>query len=340
MTAFNEIKSMSHFGFIGPQALWSLLVIPILLFFMYRIRQRRASYVVTYTNLAVLTPIVESRHAVAWRRWVPLILLVLALVSCATALARPRATLIVPEQNATVILLADVSGSMAATDVKPTRIAAATASMRVFLKQLPSQFRVGLMVFSSTPEILVYPTQNRSQVEHGLDTLIPQEGTAFGDGLIAATRLAVNSLKQRGVTAAQGDYLPAAIVVESDGKQNQGHWHSIAASAVAARAGVRIYGVALGTSDGVLTYNSGVGGIIRLPVPPDFAAVQDVARYTGGQAFAVDSASGLDSVYKSLGSSIIRKPQVREITSWFAAAAALLLASGIGIARLWGAALP
>ena len=338
MTWFNELRTMSHFTFLSRSNIWALLVIPALLLFMVAISRRRSRYVVTFTNLEVLAGVTAKRRFV-WRRWVALILLILALASAATALARPSATLVVPDQNATVILLVDVSGSMRASDVRPTRIAAAVTSMRLFLDQLPSQFRVGLVSFSSQPELLDDPTKDRVAIRNGLNFLAPQAGTAIGDGLRAAVAVAVASLADRGVRKAPGELLPATIVLESDGKQNQGVLQPRTAARFAKQNGIRVYGVSLGTPGGKVTFGTGAAKT-SIPVPPDPTVVQQIARDTGGKAFAVQDAAALNQVYKDLGGSIGRKVVSREITSWFAILAALLLVGAVGIARLWGSSLP
>jgi Ca-activated chloride channel family protein len=113
----------------------------------------------------------------------------------------------------------------------------------------------------------------------------------------------------------------------------------VAAAQRARDAGIRIYGVALGTPQGKLETDYGPQST-ALPVPPDAAAVRAIARITHGRAFTARTAARLDTVYENLGSSIGRKVERREIGSWFAAASALLLIGGVGFSRLWGAPLP
>ena len=145
--------------------------------------RRRARFPVAYTNLDVLAGVVEEKRS--WRRWVPLVLLLLALTFAAGALARPRTHLTVPEDNATVMLVVDVSGSMRADDVEPTRLDAAISAMRTFLDRLPKRFKVGLVAFSSEAEVLSPPTRDRQAIRDALGYLQPEAGTAIGDGLDA-----------------------------------------------------------------------------------------------------------------------------------------------------------
>ncbi len=334
----NELSSASHFTFIAPHYLFALLVVPLLLLFMALVRRRRSRYMVAFTNLDLLAGVVEKRRT-WWRRGVPIILLVLALSTAAAALARPQVHIVTADRNATIILLVDVSGSMRATDVNPTRMGAAVDSMRIFLDRLPKSVKVGLVAFSSDTEVLDTPTTDHTAIDSGLDFLAPEAGTALGDGVAASVRLAVSTLAQVGVHHKPGDFLPAAIVLESDGAQNRGTLTPAAAAKLAKAAGVRIYGVALGTDHGKVTYGYGLYQQ-SIPVPPDPAAVDLLAKTSGGQAFRANTAGALNVVYRTLGSSIGRHSEIREITSWFAILSAVLLVAGVGIARAWGASLP
>ncbi|HWB21574.1 MAG TPA: VWA domain-containing protein [Gaiellaceae bacterium] len=334
----SELGTIHHFTFIAPHYLFALVLVPLLLLFMALVRRQRSKYMVAFTNMDVLAGIVEKRR-VWWRRGIPIILIVLALSTAAAALARPQVHLIAPDRNATIILLVDVSGSMRATDVTPTRMGAAVDSMRIFLDKLPKSVKVGLVAFSSDTEVLDTPTTDHTAIDSGLDFLSPEAGTALGDGVAGAVRLAVSSLNAAGVHHKPGEYLPAAIVLESDGAQNRGTFTPESAAKLAKADGVRIYGVALGTNHGKVTYGYGLYAQ-SIPVPPDPAAVNLLAKTTGGKAFTADTAKSLDVVYRTLGSSIGRHNEVREITSWFAIAAAILLVAGVGIARAWGASLP
>jgi Ca-activated chloride channel family protein len=322
---------------IEPYALLALLVVPATLVFLILIGRRRARYAIAYTNMDVLASVAEQQRA--WRRWVPIALILLALVCASAALARPRVHLTVSDQNATVILLVDVSGSMRANDVEPSRLDAAVGAMRTFLVKVPKKVKVGLVAFSSSPEVLADPTTDRQQISDGLGFLAPEAGTALGDGLVMATKLAVSSLAKAGVHKEPGKYLPAAIVLESDGAQNRGAVTPIQAAQAAKKAGVRVYGVALGTPNGKVEFGFGLY-TNSIPVPPDPATVRAVSKITGGQSFTAQTSNRLTTVYKSIGSNIGRKVENREITQWLAIASALLLVAGVALSRLWSAPLP
>lgn len=324
-------------SFASPIFLLALLVVPVTFVFVVIVHRRRARYQISFTNLEVLATVVETKRSL--RRWVPLALLLLALATAATAVARPRARLHVTEENATVVLLVDVSGSMRANDVKPSRLDAAVIAMRTFLDKLPKKYKVGLVAFSSSAEVLQKPTTDRDAVDRGVSYLAPEAGTALGDGIALATKLVVDSLQKVGVEHEPGRFLPGAIVLESDGAQNRGTNTPIKAAQVAKSYGVRIYGVALGTPNGKVSFGFGVYKS-SIPVPPDPATVRLVSRITGGRSFTAQNADRVVNVYRDLGSSLGRKVEVREITSWFAVVAAALLLGAVGLSRLWSAPLP
>ena len=172
--------------FESPVRLLVLLVVPALLVLAVLVARRRGRYPVAFTNLAVLAEVAPERRR-SWKRLVPLALLLLALVFAAGAIAHPRAKLSEPDQNATIVLLVDVSGSMRADDVMPSRLGAAVDAMTTFLNQLPPQFKVGLVAFSSTPQPMVAPTLDRNAIRQSIELLQPEAGTAVGDGVAVAS---------------------------------------------------------------------------------------------------------------------------------------------------------
>jgi Ca-activated chloride channel family protein len=228
---------------------------------------------------------------------------------------------------------------MQAHDIKPDRLTAATDAMHSFVSQLPAADKVGLITFSDKVQVLQTPTADHAAVDSLLNVLRPQGGTALGTGVEAAVKVVVSSLAADGVLQTPGKDLPAAIVLESDGAQNRGLISPAAAGRMAGAAGIPIYGVALGKRVGFITQGSGYFAY-RIPVPPDPGAVGLLARESGGKAFAAINGPGLQHIYRELGSSIGKRPETTEISSWFEIAAAVLLVSGIGVARARGAALP
>src|SRR5205085_2161802 len=259
-------SALREVSFSAPYLLLALLVVPAVLAFAILVDRRRSRYPLAFTNVELLAGLVQERRS--WRRWVPLALLLIALACASAALARPKARLSVPENNGTVVLVVDVSGSMRANDVEPTRLDAAVSAMRTFLDKLPPQFKVGLVAFSSEPEVLAAPTRDRQLVREALGYLMPEAGTAIGDGLQVAVKLVQSSLARAGFQRRPGQQLPAAIVLMSDGPQNRGFLQPLQAARNAKAAGVKVYTVALGTPGGVVSFGFGLY-INSIPVPPD-----------------------------------------------------------------------
>ena len=322
---------------VWPWFLAALLVVPLALVLALWLDRRRSRYAVAFTNLDVLASVATSRRK-PWR-WVPLALFLLALTSASAALARPKAKISVPSDRATIVLLVDVSGSMRANDVKPTRLGAAQEAMDIFADKVPKGVKVGLVSFSSSADLLVIPTIDRTVLHEGIDLLVPEAGTAIGDGLGEAVQVARTALV--GVPKGKDGKLPAAIVLLSDGAQTRGVLTPLQGAARARAAGIRVFTVALGTKNGTLgglggTYGGGLGpfgGQGRFPVRPDPVTLAAIAHATDGQTYEARSASRVQNVYKQLGASIATRSTTREISSWFAGVAALLLFASLGAAR-------
>jgi len=333
-------------SFTTPWFLLALLIVPATLALALWLDRRRARYAVAFTNLDLLASVAAPRRP--WRRWAPLALFLLALAAASTALARPKATVSVPANRATVVLLVDVSGSMRAADVKPTRLGAAQKAMASFADSVPGGVKVGLVSFSTGPNLLVIPTTDRTLLHEGIDLLSPEAGTAIGDGL----SLAVQTVKSAVGDAPRGKdgKIPGAIVLLSDGAQTRGDLTPLQGADLARTAGIRVFTVALGTDNGTLDpgafgfgFPGGAGGqgfSRRFPVRPDPVTLAAIARETDGKTFEAKSASKVQSIYKRLGSSIAQRQVNREISSWFVGAAALLLLGSIAASRLTGARLP
>ncbi|HEX6023161.1 MAG TPA: VWA domain-containing protein [Solirubrobacter sp.] len=310
-------------SFQAPLFLLGLTAIPIALLALTLARRRPAKYVVRFPATATLAA-VAGRTGRA-RRIIPPALLCLALAGLITALARPEATIAVPVEKASVMLVTDTSGSMNATDVAPDRLSAAKAAAARFLDRVPDQLQTGLVAFADGPHTVVRPTQDRAQVETTLQALQAEGGTATGDALASA----LTALGTRG-----DDSPPAAIVLLSDGASKTGRDPAEVAREARA-ANVPIYTVALGTADGVVE----AGGQL-LSVPPDPEALAEVARISGGRAFAAEDADALDEVYETLGSRIGTKKEKREVSAGFAAVGLLALGGAAFTSLRWRGRLP
>jgi Ca-activated chloride channel family protein len=330
-------------SFVWPWLLALLAVVPLLLLLALWLDRRRSKYAVAFTNLEVLASVATTRRR-PWR-WLPLALFLLSLASASAALARPKAKVAVLSDRATVVLLVDVSGSMRASDVKPTRLGAAQEAMGIFADKVPKGVKIGLVSFSSSADLLVIPTTDRTLLHEGIDLLVPEAGTAIGDGLGEAVQVARTALA--GVPKGKDGKLPGAIVLLSDGTQTRGVLTPLQGAARAHAAGIRVYTVALGTKNGTLSgfggqfgYGGGFGGQGRFPVRPDPATLAAIARATDGKTYEAKSASKVHSIYKQLGASIATRSTTREISSWFVGIAALLLFASLGAARITGERIP
>jgi Ca-activated chloride channel family protein len=333
------LGGVGHPTFAAPERLISLLVIPIFLLFVYIVRRRRSRTRLLFTNLPVLAATVRSLPRRRWLRDLPTLLIALMLLAAGLAVGRPTLRVRTGARGTTVVLLVDISGSMEATDIRPERIYAAVDGMRQLIEELPANDKVGLVTFSDKVEVLDAPTTDHSAVISSLRLLSPEGGTAIGEAVVTAVRVALNSLRGTGVAPTSGHYLPAAIVLESDGAQDRGGLMPFEAGKVAGEAGIRIYGIALGTAHGVVVEGAGLlARVIR--VPPDPGTVALLARESGGQAFDASSATAVNTIYRKLGQSINVEQSTSELTPWFELAAAVLLVASVLVARGRGGALP
>ncbi|MDA0160178.1 VWA domain-containing protein [Solirubrobacter ginsenosidimutans] len=310
-------------SFQAPLFLIGLVAIPLALLALWAARRRPAKYVIRFPATATLAAVVGRTGRA--RRIIPPALLSLSLAGLVTALARPEATIAVPIEKASVMLVTDTSGSMNATDVSPTRLGAAQAAATHFLDRVPKSLQTGLVAYADGPNTVLRPTQDRDTVKGTLNALQADGGTATGDALEAA----LNALGKRGKNSP-----PAAIVLLSDGASKTGRDPNEVAQEAKA-AGVPIYTVALGTPDGVIQQ----GGQV-LNVAPDPQALAQIAQLSGGRAFTAEDSDALDAVYQTLGSKIGTKKEKKEVSAGFAAFGLLLLGGAAFTSLRWRGRLP
>lgn len=335
-----------------PLLLATLLVVPLAVALYLLGERRRARYAVRFTNLEVLAAVAARP---SWRRLVPPALFLLALAALCVGFARPHVKKLVPSDKATVILVIDDSGSMMARDVKPTRLGAAQAAVRTFLKQVPKRVRVGLIVFAAEPMVAAPPTTDHDLVLESIDAIgeFPgARGTAIGDALAAAVELGKQAIggdaKSTGITIAArtgGPRSPVSILFLSDGAQTRGELQPLEGAERARAAGFPVYTIALGTPSGTLQrgfggFGGGLFGGQTIPVPPDPGTLREIATRTNGKFFAARSAEALKSAYTDLGSRLGRVPGHAEVTNEFVGAAALLLLAALLLSMLWAPRLP
>lgn len=321
--------SVLALSFKSPLWLFALAVVPLVVAGYVALQGRRREYAVRFASLATLASVAPASPG--WRRHLPPALLLLSLLALTLALARPEATFSVPRERASVMLVTDTSGSMAAEDVEPDRLTAAREAANAFLDQVPEKIRVGLVAFSSTAAVLQTPTTDRAAVRDGLETVQAGGGTATGDGIEAGLR-ALNAQNQN---RSEAERIPGAIVLLSDGKATSGADPSGVAQ-MARQSKVPIYTVALGTQEGTIITPDGQ----QLNVPPDLDALREIAAIAGGKFFDAPSAEALESAYADLGSRLGTEDEEREVTAAFAGGALLLLVAGAALGLAWFGRLP
>ena len=287
----------------------------------------RQRYAVRFTNLDLLASVAPRRPG--WRRHVPAALLLLALTSMVVALARPTRSEQVPRERATIMLAIDVSISMDATDVRPSRLQAAKAAALSFVGQLPEPINLGLVSFAGSATVLVPPGTDRDLVASAIDRLTLAEATAIGEAIVASLG-SIDSLPGGG----EGEEVPAHIVLMSDGETTAGTPNEIAVQA-AREAGVPVTTIAFGTDAGTIEYEDEV-----LPVPVNRPELAAVAEATGGTAFEAASGEQLRGVYEDIGSSIGFTEEEREVGDRFTGAAFAAAALAAVLSLAWSSRLP
>jgi Ca-activated chloride channel family protein len=313
-------------SFGSPLWLLALLLVPAGAVAYVLARRRRRRYAIRFTAVAQVRAAVAATPA--WERHVPTALALAAVALLSLALARPRVTDHIPTGQANMMLVTDHSGSMAAQDVQPNRLAAAVAAANTFIDQLPHTVQVGAIGFGTSPDAVQGPTANHAEARSLIDSLVPNGGTDTGDALQLALQL---------LQGANAKHPPSAIVLLSDGAANAGP-DPVAISQEAKKERIPIYTVALGTDQGVLPNPDPFAQ--PQAVPPDPQLMQEIARLSGGTAFNAQSADELSSIYKKLGSQLSTVTRKKEITAWFAAAGVLLLIGAAASSARWSGRLP
>jgi len=319
-------------SFDSPLSLLALAAVPALVWLYTVYERRRRAAGARFGTLALLPNLLE--RVPAWRRHLPIAILLVALTAMIVGVARPRANVTVSRKEATIILALDVSRSMSAKDVKPTRLQAARTAASAFLAQVPKAFRIGVVAIGSNAVVALPPTVDRPLAQQSLATLRRSEGTALGDAIALALQV---GQRQR---TSSGEPIPTAVVVISDGA-NQGSRTSPQTAAARARAlHIPVYTVLVGTPNGIVerTLTGGFREQIRVPADPN--TLRAIARTTRGEFFAAPTASRLRDVYEQLGTRLGHHKQSREISDLFAGGSAALMLVGGALSALWFRRIP
>lgn len=314
-------------GFLRPERLWWLVIIPVLVLLylvLLQWRRNRASGH-TISGLAKVLPRQQS-----WKRHIAVAGAILSLGALNVAFAQPKAVVDVPRDRATVVIALDVSRSMLAEDVSPNRIDAAKAAAIDFVDMLPSGFNVALVRFAGSAAVVVPPTVDRAVVNAAIQNLEVAPSTAIGDGILSSLDAIAQAPSDPNHP---DDPAPAAIVLLSDGSTNAGTPSKVAAEQ-AKKQGVPVYTIAYGTDDGYID----IGGQ-RQPVPVDHYELEQIAKITGGKKFSAGSSGELKQVYQSIAHAVGTVKADREITEFWAGIALLFafVAAGamVSLASRW-----
>ena len=338
-----------------PQALWLLLLVPLLAAaYVWALRRRRVQAQV-YPSLMLVRPALGRQRL--WRRHVPPLLMLLALAAGLFGLSRPSARLTLPADYMTLVLAMDVSRSMLAEDVPPSRIVAAQAAARDFVKSLPASVRVGIVSFAGNAQLVQPVTEVREDLLAAIDRFQLQRGTATGSGLVVALNTLLpeaaidlenllygaatmgrplgsgeppSELAQAVPDAPVGSYGAGAIVLLSDGRRTTGP-DPLEMARLAARKGVRVYTVAFGTPDGFIPGFEGFSFYARV----DEAALQQVAEITGAEFFRASNSQDLQRVYEHLSSRFTLERRDTEISALLTLAALCLVLLAWGLSLRW-----
>ncbi len=331
-------------SFIWPTMLLLLVLVPLSGVGYLRLLQRRRRLAATYAGLGFVQGAAGRRLTL--RRHIPPALFLVALTILIVALARPQSLVSLPRLEGTVILAFDVSGSMAADDLKPTRMEAAKAAARDFVAGQPSTVQIGVVTFSDGGFATQAPTNDEAAILAAINRLAVQRGTSLARGIEAALNTidaldgAPLGLSTRTATPTPepvpaGTYTSAVIVLLTDGENTQSP-DPLAAAQAAADRGIRIHTVGVGSTAGAILKVEGFSVRSRL----DEQTLQQISELTGGTYHNAENEEDLQTIYDTLDTELVVRPQKTEITSLFAGAGILVLMTGGTLSLLWLGRLP
>lgn len=336
--------------FLWFEMLWAMLVVPALIIAYILVQRRRRKYALRYASLSLVKEALGRGPGI--RRHIPPALFLMGMAAMIFALARPAATIILPSQQATVILTLDVSGSMRAEDLKPNRIEAAKSAARAFVAKQPRNVRIGVVSFSNNASIVQAPTIDREAVLAAINRLAMQRSTAIGSGILTSldaifeepgakpTPSSRDPLTLAEPTAIptpmpRGAYAPAIVVLLSDGQSNTGP-PPLQVVKQAANRGVRVYTVGMGSPEGTVLSFEGRSVRVRL----DEETLKRIAEETDASYFRADSETDLRQIYENLSTQLVFKAEQTELTAGFTGLATVFLLVAGTLSLLWFNRLP
>jgi len=335
--------------FFWPELLWLLFALPALVAGYAFLLRRRKRSTLRVSNLAMVR---EALGPPDYRRHIPPVILLASIAALIVAIARPAAVVSLPGLEETVILAIDVSASMRATDVQPSRIDAAQRAAKAFVASMPKTVRIGIVSFAGSAAVVQGPTLDHQEIEDAIDRLnlgpstnlyggialslaamFPQDGVElehFTDARTLSRTDKPHPERSRPASVEPGSYRSGAIVLLSDGQRTMGG-DPLDAAQIAADRGVKVYTVGLGTPEGSIISFRGMSMRVRL----DEATLKQVARITGAQYFHAGTAEDLRTVYQGLSHRMVTQKRETEVTGLLALAAALLMALAAGLSMAW-----
>lgn len=321
-------------SFSSPTAFLGLLVVPLLVALYVVAARRRRRAAARFANPALVPNLVPASPG--WRRHVPWVLVLVSLALLVVGIARPHVVRDVTRHEATIVLAVDTSRSMAATDVEPSRFAAARTAAEEFLQDVPEEYSVGIVSFATSADPVLPPTLDRDAARVALGELRLGSGTALGTAVTRAVDMALGKREEEAAPTPGSDRSPAAVVVFSDGAQTSGDVRPLPAAQRARRFGVPVSTVAVGVRGAVVQVPLPGGLKQQVTVPPEPQALRLIARTTNGVfADAPGGAGSLSSVYEDLGTRLAKDRKRVEVTSAFAAGGAVLLLLGGALSSHW-----
>ena len=351
--------------FLWPGMLWLLLTVPALVALYVWLQGRRRKGAVRYASLGLVHAAIGPGQRL--RRHLPPALFLLALIAIIVAIARPSAVITLPTEQRTIVMAMDVSLSMRAADVEPTRLAAAQAAAKAFVQELPSDVRIGIVTFAGTATVVQPPTRSKDDLVTAIDRFQLQLHTAIGSGLIVALSVLFpdedisieqvlfgsaagrerrplpsgragrddgkdtkDKPKKAPTPVAAGSYPSGAIILLTDGRRTTGP-DPLDAAKMAAEHGVRVYTVGFGTPAGAMVGIEGMSIYMRF----DEAALKSIAEITHGEYFYAGTAEDLKKIYQDLNAKLVLEKKGTEITMLFTALAALLVLASASLSLIW-----
>lgn len=335
-------------SFIWPEMLFLLLLIPLFIVLYLRVQRRRRRMVASYGGLGFTAQAAGRRLGA--RRHIPIILFLVGLTILIVALARPQTVVSLPKVEGTVILAFDVSGSMVADDLKPSRMEAAKAAARDFVQHQPPTVQIGVVSFSDSGFAVQAPTSDQDTILAAIDRLAPQRGTSLAYGILAS--LNTIAVAEAGNTprfysnltptpaptptpVPKGTHTPAVIVLLTDGENNESP-NPLDAAQTAADRGVRIDTIGIGSSAGSILHIGGFTVRSRL----NEMLLNQISQLTDGTYYSATNEQDLKTIYDNLNPQLVIKPEKTEITSLFAGLSILVLLIGGAFSLVWFSRLP